>query len=145
MRTFATCCPGVSDIFPIQRDYAPDRLVFFAGGLHEVLRCFCRIIIAPQPRGRRRQFRGALPVVVFVDTEGEVMVIAFEPQRVRHSDVGHRPATSGVVEIFGAILKPYANIALRFAAHHGGIFTPSFGVLGCSAQGRVAADLAQHA
>src|SRR5580693_4441345 len=75
---------------PIQLDDPPDRLIFFRWFLHELLRLPRRIVIAPQPRQCLRQLRGAVRVVVLPDAEREVIVVALEPQPVRHADVGRR-------------------------------------------------------
>src|SRR5229473_2450571 len=66
--------------------------------------------------------------------EAKVEVVLLKLQSIGHAQVSERPVAIAKVEIFGAILQPYTDVALRFAENlvwvvlaaiqHGRIFFP---------------------
>src|SRR5579871_4353892 len=107
---------------------AERRLGFFGGVDFEGLRGFGGIVVAPEPDHFGGKFGSAVGGIVGSLPEAEMKIVVFGLERVGHAEIVERPIAIAEVEVFGTVLEPDADVAMRFTKNFFGKVLTAIGI-----------------
>src|SRR4051794_23716501 len=106
---------------PVECADPPERFRGFVGLHFKILFGPRWVVAAPNPAKFFGCFNLSAKPGVGAIAEGEMKIIALAFEGVRHLDILKRPAAVFVFKVFGAVLQPDPDVALRLFANFVGV------------------------